>query len=105
MLAPNFSDPQSFHDISFLVFRIRVILSGPSARGRRHDSHDDPGFPGRNPKIWRDEKAESRKKKKMPRGSVQLSEISRFGQENPRKTKRFSWFSFAPAWPGFAGFG
>jgi hypothetical protein len=99
------SGRERFHDISFLIFRIRAILSDRAARGRRHESRDGYVFLAREPQIRPDEKAESRERKKMPRGSAQPSEKARFGQGNQRKSKLFSWFSFAPAWPGFAGFG
>ena len=105
MLPPKFSDPQSFHDISFLVFRIRVILSGPAARGRRHDSRGGYGFSGREPKIRPDEKGQSREKKNMPGGSAQVFEKARFGQGNPSKSKRFSLKDLAGRRPDLARFG
>jgi hypothetical protein len=62
------SGRERFHDISFLIFRICVILSGPTARGRRHDSREDPGFLAREPQIPRDEKGGTATKEKNAQG-------------------------------------
>jgi hypothetical protein len=64
----QFSGPQRFHDISFLIFRIRVILSDRAARGRRHESRDGYVFLAREPQIPRDEKGGTATKEKNAQG-------------------------------------
>jgi hypothetical protein len=48
---------------------------------------------------------DARRKKKSAWGSAQVIVKSRFGQENPRKSKRFPWIHLARAWLDFARFG